>query len=71
VVANEVKELAGETARATTDVDAKVTAIQEQVERVVTALRDIATVVASINETQQVIGGVLTEQSAVTRAILG
>ena len=36
VVANEVKELAAETARATTDVDAKVTAIQEQVERVVT-----------------------------------
>ena len=70
VVANEVKELAAETARATTDVDAKVTAIQEQVERVVSALSAIATVVASINETQQVIGGVLTEQSAVTRAIL-
>ena len=31
VVAHEIKELAAETARATTDVDAKVTAIQEQV----------------------------------------
>jgi methyl-accepting chemotaxis protein len=70
VVANEVKELAAETARATTDVDAKVTAIQEQVERVVAALAAISTVVESINETQQVIGGVLTEQTAVTRAIL-
>jgi GAF domain-containing protein len=70
VVANEVKELAAETARATTDVDAKVTAIQEQVERVVKALGAISSVVASINETQQVIGGVLTEQTAVTRAIL-
>jgi GAF domain-containing protein len=70
VVANEVKELAAETARATTDVDAKVTAIQEQVERVVTALGAISSVVESINETQSVIGGVLTEQTAVTRAIL-
>jgi methyl-accepting chemotaxis protein len=65
-----VKELAAETARATTDVDAKVTAIQEQVERVVKALGAISSVVASINETQQVIGGVLTEQTATTRAIL-
>jgi methyl-accepting chemotaxis protein len=70
VVANEVKELAAETARATTDVDAKVTAIQEQVARVVTALGAISDVVESINETQGVIGGVLTEQTAVTKAIL-
>ena len=71
VVANEVKELAAETARATTDVDAKVTAIQEQVARVVSALGAISDVVESINETQGVIGGVLTEQTAVTTAILG
>jgi GAF domain-containing protein len=70
VVANEVKELAAETARATTDVDAKVTAIQEQVARVVTALGAISDAVQSINETQSVIGGVLTEQTAVTKAIL-
>ena len=70
VVANEVKELASETARATTDVDAKVTAIQEQVDRVVRALAEITTVVERINETQTVIGGVLTEQSAVTKDIL-
>ena len=71
VVATEVKELAAETARATTDVDAKVTAIQEQVARVVSALGAISDVVESINETQGVIGGVLTEQTAVTTAILG
>ncbi len=70
VVANEVKELAAETARATTDVDAKVSAIQEQVDRVVTALAAISAAVERINETQTVISGVLTEQSAVTRAIL-
>jgi GAF domain-containing protein len=70
VVANEVEELAAETARATTDVDAEVSAIQQQVERVVAALAAISTAVDSINETQTVISGVLTEQSAVTRAIL-
>jgi GAF domain-containing protein len=70
VVANEVKELAAETARATTDVDARVTAIQEQVQRVVAALAAISTAVENINETQTVIGGVLTEQATVTKAIL-
>ncbi|MGY1771782.1 GAF domain-containing protein [Blastococcus sp. SYSU D00813] len=70
VVANEVKDLATETARATTDVDGRVTAIQQQVDRVVAALAAISALVESINETQQVIGGVLTEQSAVTRDLL-
>ena len=70
VVANEVKELAGETARATTDVDAKVSAIQQQVDGVARALAEISTVVERINETQSIIGGVLTEQAAVTKAIL-
>ena len=70
VVANEVKELAGETAKATTDVDAKVSTIQEQVDRVVTALAAISSIVEQINETQTVISGVLTEQASVTKAIL-
>ncbi|SCX43605.1 methyl-accepting chemotaxis sensory transducer with GAF sensor [Klenkia marina] len=71
VVANEVKELARETAVATTDVNAKINAIQEQVDAVVTSLASIGVVIETINETQAVIGGVLTEQVAVTRAILG
>jgi GAF domain-containing protein len=71
VVAGEVKELANETARATTEVDAKITAIQGQVERVVGALSAIDAAVARINDTQTAIGGVLTEQSAVTKEILG
>ena len=71
VVANEVKELARETAVATTDVTAKITAIQDQVDAVVATLAAISTVIDTINETQAVIGGVLTEQVAVTRGILG
>ena len=70
VVAHEVKELANETARATTDVSAMIAAIQEQVTDVVRSLGEIVGVVDRINETQTVIGGVLTEQVAVTRAIL-
>jgi len=70
VVANEVKELASETARATTDVDNKVNAIQAQVDQVTDALREITAAVEEINQTQIMIGGVLAEQVAVTKAIL-
>jgi GAF domain-containing protein len=70
VVAGEVKDLANETATATTEVDAKVRAISEQVEAVMRSLNDIGLAVERINETQNVIGGVLTEQVAVTKAIL-
>jgi len=70
VVAHEVKELASETARATADVDAQVGAIQAQVEAVTSALDEISRAVEEINETQGIISGVLTEQVAVTKAIL-
>ncbi|NYJ06583.1 GAF domain-containing protein [Petropleomorpha daqingensis] len=70
VVAGEVKELARETAQATEEVGAKVAVIQKDVEAVVTALASIRDIVERINETQTMIGGVLTEQSAVTRSIV-
>ncbi|TNM67924.1 GAF domain-containing protein [Streptomyces sp. NP160] len=70
VVAGEVKELANGTAKATTEVDERVRLIQEQVQDVISRLSAITTVVDEINETQNVIAGVLTEQVAVTRAIL-
>lgn len=70
VVAGEVKQLANETAQATVDVSSTISEIQNQVERVVTSLERIGEVIERINETQTVIGGVLTQQVAVTRAIL-
>jgi len=70
VVAGEVKELATRTARATTEVDGKVRAIQAQVTTVVERLSAITGVVDEINTTQGVISGVLTEQAATTRAVL-
>jgi len=66
-----VKDLANETATATTEVDAKVRGIQEQVDTLMRSLQEIGSAVERINETQNVIGGVLTEQVAVTKAILG
>ncbi|WP_328291395.1 GAF domain-containing protein [Kineococcus sp. NBC_00420] len=70
VVAEEVKELSGETERATTDVSAKVSTIQSRVDAVVASLNGIHAAVEEINQTQTLISGVLTEQVAVTQAIL-
>jgi putative methionine-R-sulfoxide reductase with GAF domain len=71
VVAGEVKELAQSTARATEDVGDLVTAIQTDAGTVVEALAGIGQIVDRINETQVMISGVLTEQAAVTRDIVG
>ncbi len=70
VVANEVKDLARETAKATEEVDSKVSAIQSDAGSVVHALQGVAQTVERINEAQNIISGVLTEQSAVTRSVL-
>jgi len=70
VVANEVKELARETAQATDEVSSRVAAIQGDVQNVIGALTSIRDIVERINATQQLIGGVLTEQVAVTRSIV-
>jgi len=70
VVAGEVKELARETATATDEVSTRVAAIQSDVQNVVGALASIREVVDRVNETQHLIAGVLTEQSAVTRSIV-
>ncbi|WP_380171318.1 GAF domain-containing protein [Kineococcus sp. DHX-1] len=71
IVAEEVKELSGETERATSSVGARVATIQARVGAVTSSLAQISAAVGEINQTQSVIGGVLTEQFAVTREILG
>jgi methyl-accepting chemotaxis protein len=70
VVAGEVKELSGQTERATDDVATKVATIQDRVAAVVTSLAGIHAAVEEINRTQSLIGGVLIEQEATTRAVL-
>ncbi|GAB49556.1 GAF domain-containing protein [Mobilicoccus pelagius] len=71
VVANEVKDLARETANATEEVDGRVSAIQADASSAASALHQVAETVARINDAQNIISGVLTEQNAVTRNVLG
>lgn len=70
VVANEVKELAAETARATSDIDVRVSAIQADVESVVESLGSIVGTVEEVNETQATIGAAVDAQTQVTRGIV-
>jgi methyl-accepting chemotaxis protein len=69
VVANEVKELAKETAKATEDIGRKIEAIQNDTQGAVTAIGQISTVIAQINNIQSTIAAAVEEQSVTTNEI--
>ncbi|GCD20082.1 hypothetical protein CTKZ_16440 [Cellulomonas algicola] len=69
VVANEVKELAGETARATDEIARRIAAIQVDTTAAVDAIGRITQVIAAINEYQSTIAAAVEEQSATTAAM--
>jgi methyl-accepting chemotaxis protein len=69
VVANEVKELAKETAKATTDISAKVAAIQSGSRGAVEAISRIGTIIREIDNLQTTIAAAVEEQTAMTRDI--
>ena len=66
VVAGEVKELAQETARATEDIAARVSAIQLDTAGAVEAIDQISAIIASINDYQGSIASAVEEQTATT-----
>jgi methyl-accepting chemotaxis protein len=66
VVASEVKDLAQETARATSDITAKIAAIQDMTSRTATAIDAIAGVIARIDDGQRTIAVAVEEQSTTT-----
>jgi methyl-accepting chemotaxis protein len=66
VVASEVKDLAQETARATDDIALRVQAIQTDTTGAVTAIGEISTVIAAINDYQATIASAVAEQTATT-----
>ncbi|HEY0216768.1 MAG TPA: methyl-accepting chemotaxis protein [Cellulomonas sp.] len=66
VVAGEVKELAQETAKATEDIARRVEAIQSDTTAAVTAIGEIAHIIASINDYQLTIASAVEEQTATT-----
>jgi methyl-accepting chemotaxis protein len=66
VVATEVKELAQETAQATSDITTKITAIQEMSARTAAAIATITAVITQIDDGQRTIAAAVEEQSATT-----
>ncbi len=66
VVANEVKDLAQETSRATEDIARRVEAIQVDTEAAVAAISQISAIIARINDSQSTIASAVEEQTATT-----
>jgi len=69
VVANEVKELAKETAKATEDISQKIEAIQADTKSAVAAIAEISVVISKINDYQNTIASAVEEQTATTNEI--
>jgi methyl-accepting chemotaxis protein len=64
IVANEVKELARETARATEDIHRQIETIQGDARVAVSAIEEIGTIIRQINEHQGTIASAVEEQTA-------
>ncbi len=69
VVASEVKNLATQTAKATEEIGAQVTSVQEVSDGTVQAIREISETIATINEVSTSIAGAVEEQTAATGEI--
>jgi methyl-accepting chemotaxis protein len=69
VVANEVKDLAQATSKATSDIGARIDAIQTNTAAAVAAIGQITSIITQINETQATIASAVEEQSATTDEI--
>ena len=66
MVANEVKELAKETAKATEDISQKIETIQEDSQGAVGAIAEITAIIHDISDIACSIAGAVEEQSATT-----
>ncbi|MGD9753145.1 MAG: methyl-accepting chemotaxis protein [Acidimicrobiia bacterium] len=66
IVANEVKELALETATATSSITAQLAAVRDDTGAAVSAIEEITAIVGRIAETQNVIAAAVEEQTATT-----
>ena len=69
VVANEVKELAKETAKATEDIGQKIEAIQSDTKGAVRAIEEIGKIINQINDISNTIASAVEEQTATTNEI--
>ncbi len=69
VVANEVKELAKETADATSEISSKIESIQSNTENAIKAITNITKIISRINELQETIATAVEQQSSTTTEI--
>jgi methyl-accepting chemotaxis protein len=69
VVASEVKALANQTGRATEEIDAQITQIQEATRHAVAAIEGIATTIAEVNQIAASIAAAVEQQGAATQEI--
>ncbi len=69
VVATEVKELAKETARATDQIELRISDIQSDTESAVLAIQSISTIIDKISAIQSAISVAVSQQSSVTQEI--
>ncbi len=69
IVANEVKELAKETAKATEDIAGRIEAIQSDSQAAIDAIGQIGQIMDQINEAQTTIASAVEEQTATTSEI--
>ncbi|WP_213771048.1 globin-coupled sensor protein [Bradyrhizobium sp. dw_78] len=69
IVAQEVKSLAGQTARATAEISAQVGAMQSSTSESVHAIKEITGVIGSMNEVSAAIASAMEQQNSATREI--
>ncbi|MCG8634961.1 MAG: methyl-accepting chemotaxis protein [Desulfobacterales bacterium] len=69
VVANEIKDLANQTADATTEIRAKISRMQGSASETATEINEIIRVISDVNEIVSTIASAVEEQSAVTNEI--
>ncbi|MGQ7846513.1 methyl-accepting chemotaxis protein [Granulosicoccus sp. 3-233] len=69
VVATEVKELAKETARATDQIESRISDIQSDTESAVLAIQSISSIIDKISDIQSAISVAVSQQSSVTQEI--
>jgi methyl-accepting chemotaxis protein len=69
VVASEVKSLASQTAKATEEISAQITAIQSETEQVVGNIQGICATILQVNEISSSIAAAVAEQGAATQEI--
>ncbi|WP_043879480.1 methyl-accepting chemotaxis protein [Azorhizobium caulinodans] len=69
VVAQEVKSLAGQTSKATSEIASQIEAVQQVTQQAVQALGSITGTISDLNDVASVIASAVEEQTAVTREV--